>query len=373
MRNGQAIQPKYGWKEVLGKTATVTLSWGVNSAGLAALFLVLTITFVPLGPRFTPSIIAACILAVPAAGLVTALEHRNTREKSQISSRWTFNQKQRKIIDRSIIPVGLLVLVALIAICLTFIEIRENANAAKSEAALQKFVVTSYLGNGPEFETEAFNQTLAELEDSYQSLKDHWILPSEAKAIQVQLFRDLKGYQAMTGKERTEGHLWCSEEFGPVVAIPLEKAPSTSNDDAVSRTPMHEMVHTLMCQSIGQEGFLSIPSWFHEGIAMRHHTTGFQRFWVRGFIRTRTWWNREKFLHQEDFCNKHPSTLDEGQQKVFYDTAMEFVRFLESGHGLDTLNLISDDVRTGTTFDKSMRTRLGGTCLDLYSNWKESF
>ena len=371
MRKGEVAQPELGWKETIKKVTSVSLTWILYSACFAILFSALAIEFIPLGPRFTYSLFTAWILAVLTGGLTTAWMHREKKEESERSSRWKLTQSQKKVLERFLIVVAISGAVATAVVPFVLIEIKEDSNSAKAEDAKRKFTVISYLVNGPELETEAFNQTLAELEDSYQSLKDNWTITSDAEKIQVLLYRDIGDYQTITGQKQSAGHLWCSEEYGPVIALPLEDAPSTSTDDAVSQTPKHEMVHALMCQSTGWEGFRSIPAWFHEGMAMRYHTEGVRRFWVRGIFRVKTWWKRSEFINPEDFCYEHPSRLDEQQQTMLYTSAFEFIRFLESKNGMDALNRIVDDVRVKADFDESMERRVEGTCRDLYSNWKE--
>ena len=285
-----------GWRETAKKATSICTTWIFYSAFFAALFSVLVIEFITLGPRFTNSIFAAWILAALTGGLTTAWMHRGKKEESERQSRWKFSQRQKTIIWRSLIVVGILGLVASAVAPFVLIEIKEDSNSAKSEGAKRRFAIVSYLGNEPEFEIEAFDQTLAELEDSYHSLKDNWTIPPSAKKIRVWLYRDIRDYQTTTGQGQSAGHLWCSEKYGPVIALPLENAPSTSTDDAVSQTPKHEMVHALICQSIGWGNFSSIPSWFHEGMAMRYHTEGFRRFWVRGVFRAKTWWKRSKLI-----------------------------------------------------------------------------
>ena len=373
MRSEQAIQPNRVWKETLGKTASVTLTWVFYSACLAILFTVLVIELVPLGPKFKYSVLAAWVLAVSMAGLATALGHRRKQEKSQRPSKWTLTQRQKTVLERFAIPAALAGVIASILVPFIMIEIRKDTNSAKSEAAGHRFTVTSYVGRGSEYDIEAFEQTLAELEDSYQRLKGNWTVPPETDRVRVWVFRDVQDYRARTGQETANGHVWCSAEYGPTIAIPLEDAPSMSDNDTFSRTPVHEVVHALMCQSLGEEAFRSIPSWFHEGLATKYQTDGFRRIVIRAIARAVTWWTRNEFMEYESFCKEHPSELGEKQQGIFYATALEFTKFLESTHGIETLNLIVDDVRTGTRFDESMESRIGGTCEKLYSRWKDNF
>ena len=366
-------EAKSRWKENSKKAASVTLTWVVYSGILTALFTATAVGSVPLGPRFNPSVLTAWLIAIAVVSLATAWGCRRTEKNSPKSDRWTLTQKQKTILGRAVIGAGLLVIVAAVSVPFIVIEIKEDHNAWKSEKARRNFAVTSHLGNGPEFEVEAFDQTLAELHDSFQELKDNWTVQPEADRIRVWLFRDLQDYRIRTGQETASGHAWCTEEFGPVIAIPLEDAPSTSNNDTFSRTPMHEVVHALMCQSLGAEAFRSIPSWFHEGLATKYQMDGFRRTVQRIITRSVTWWKRDQFLKPESFCNVHASELSEKRQVILYATALEFTKFLQSTHGIETLNMIVDDVRTGTGFGESLESRLGGTCQALYNQWQESF
>ena len=373
MKVEEETEAKPRWRETSKKAASVTLTWVVYSGILVALFTTIAVGSVTLGPRFIPSILTAWLIAIVVATLATAWGYRREKEKSHKSDRWTLTQKQKTILGRIAIGVGLLGVITLISVPFIIIEMKEDQNAGKSEKARRNFAVTSHLGSGPEFEVEAFDQTLAELHDSFQELKGTWTVQPEADRIGVWLYRNLQDYRARTGQETAGGHAWCTEEFGPVIAIPLEEAPSTSNNDTLSRTPMHEVVHALMCQSLGAEAFHSIPSWFHEGLATKYQLDGFRRTVQRIVTRSATWWKRDQFLEPASFCNVHASELSEMGQVTLYSTALEFTKYLESTHSIETLNMIVDDVRMGTKFDESLESRLGGTCPALYSEWQDSF
>ena len=60
---------------------------------------------------------------------------------------------------------------------------------------------------------------------------------------------------------------------------------------------------------------------------------------------------------------------DGEDKRVFYRTAMEFIRHLEAEHGTRSLEQVVDDAKEGKAFEDNLRTRLGGTCLGLYGNW----
>ena len=252
-------------------------------------------------------------------------------------------------------------------------EFEEKKNAVTAEEARDRFALTLYPGSGPEFNPEAVNQTLRELEDSFHRLQDIWVLPETADKIRVWLFRNLQDYQTITGNQDAGGHASCPSEVGPAIVIPLERAPSAATDDNFSRTPMHEMVHALMCQSLGNEAFYSMPRWFLEGMAERYEMEGIARIMSRVEMRARLWLSRHSLMAPDRFCARRLTARDELERALFYETSREFANSLEARHGIEALNLVVDDVRTGVTFDESMEKRMGGSCNELYMRWKDSF
>ena len=348
------------------------------SAMLLLLFAIPITYLVTLGPHFKYTVIIACTSAPTLVGLAIILIGKRSRNKPEHTEeekrgtprKWPFTRRQTVIMAIVAVPlfVGLYQ-----GLSVAVREFEEDGNTEKAAVALKRFSVISHLGGGEKFDREAVKQTLAELEDSYHRLKGEWRLPRETIKIEVWLFRDIPHYQAWTGLEYAKGHVWCMPDSGPVVAVPLEKAPSGSSSDNFTRTPTHEMVHALMCQSLEAEAFHSIPPWFHEGMATLYHTEGFARIRMRAENRIMTWLKKDEIADQEIFCTQGPSRSEEQELALFYSTALEFVTSLEAKHNLETLNLVVEDIRKGASFEESLQERLGGTCRELYTRWKSSF
>ena len=367
MRTDGVAQPSINTKKLRAIAGAIAV-WIILSAIAIAGTTLMAIDLVAIGPRFVPSIITTWVLTPVATGPVTVLLLWSIAKSPDFSKKATFTRKEI-VVYASII--GMIIL-ALPLTSLVEREVKEYRNEHNAQAAQERFTIAFHLGNGPEFEEHALNQTLADLERSYQRLKDLWVLPEGAEKIYVELHRDIQSYHQSTGNLDAGGHLHCTERT-PVIYIPLEEAPSSSGVDNSFRTPMHEMVHALMCQSSGPDAFYSIPRWFHEGMARRFQFEGLTRLKKRFDNRTTVWQERDELLNQETFCVRGPRGLSDSERANFYRTAHEFIRFIESGHDLRNLNLIVDDARNGNTFDESMRERLGGTCEELYTRWKESF
>ena len=130
----------------------------------------------------------------------------------------------------------------------------------------------------------------------------------------------------------------------------------------------------MMCQSLGEKKFYSIPRWFLEGMAGRYELEGVDpvRFFIRAEKRARLWFNRNNLMAPERFCALRLNAKNESEGHTFYETSREFVNSLESRHGTDALNRVVDDVGAGTTFKDSMKRRLGDTCKEVYTEWKNS-
>ena len=250
-------------------------------------------------------------------------------------------------------------------------EIQEWMNRKAAEDSQQTFKVVHHLKDGGSFDEEAVNQTLAELEDSYEKLKNEWALPDDPR-IFVHMYGDLNAYQGYTGLLDAAGHVSCTEE-GPAISIPLEKAPSASSSDNWTRTPAHEVTHALLCLSLGREAFRSIPRWFHEGTAQRYEVQGFSRSRMRVQNRAQTWLSKDKFLAPERFCTKWFILQDPQEQSMLYRTSLEFTKSLDAKYGAENVNLLVDYVRRGAELNDGMLREFGGTCESLYEEWKASF
>lgn len=359
-------------KRFLHRVATivaVAASWVFLTVIFAVAFAIVAIEQASLGPQFVSSILKAWALACVAGTFLTILleRHRVKRTKPSKGNQLTRRQAVVWVI------VGLIAIPAMLGVGTLKLEFEEQRNAQTAEVARNRFVVAMYSDLGPEFGREAVNQTLKELEDSFQRLRHTWVLPETVDKIRVWLLRNLQDYQSITGKQDAAGHALCPPQLGPVIVIPLEKAPTAWADDNFSRTPMHEMVHALMCQSLGQEAFYAIPRWFHEGMAERYEIEGYPRIMLRVQKRAMLWLNRHRLMAPDEFCAMELSATGVLERALFYEASREFLNSLEASHGLDTLNRILDDVRAGTTFNESMERRLGGSCRELYSRWRVSF
>ena len=348
--------------------ASAIASWVCLSAVIGLTLTLVTIEWTVLGPLFIPRIMSAWALASLAAALPTYGLKRSRAKRSKSSKGEPLTGKQLILLAF----VGLLMISAVLIVGTVRRELAEKNNATAAEVARDRFTMTLYPSLGPEFNPEAVNQTLRELEDSYQRLHDLWVLPDAADKIKIWLFRTVDDYQAITGNDDAGGHAMCPSESGPVVVIPVEKAPSVENDDHLSRTPIHEMIHALMCQSLGNEAFYSVPRWFHEGIAERYEMEGIARMIFRVEKRAILWLNRHFLMAPDRFCAIRLQSRGELESALFYETSREFVNSLAARHGLEALNVVVDDVRMGETFNSSMENRLGGTCNDLYMQWKSS-
>ena len=358
-----------GFWQSVGTIVAAATSWVFLSVILAVAFTVAVIECTSLGPLFVPNILSAWALACLAGTFLTVLLERHQAKRTKPSKGNQLTRRQAVVL----VVVGLIVIPAMLGTGTLKREFDEQRNAHMAEEARNRFAVAMYSGMGPEFELEAVNQTLKELEDSFQQLRHTWVLPETVDKIRVWLLRNLQDYQSITGKQDAGGHAFCPSEFGPVIVIPLEKAPNATADDNFSRTPMHEMVHALMCQSLGEEAFYALPRWFHEGMAERYEMEGFSRVMLRIEKRALLWLNRHRLMASDRFCAIRLGATDVLERALFYETSREFVNSLEARHGLYSLNLVLDDVRTGATFKESMERRLGGSCNELYTRWRDSF
>ena len=365
-----------GSKNYKAVTATIDeLVWvavlWIMFSGLCLAFAVpLTIDNVSLGPRFVPAVLVAGFVSLAVGTTATALMVRHLKG-GKTAPEASSNRLTRNRIAIGAIAVTLMITSGYLA-SVGQRELEEWFNTRKAEAARDHFAVIQFLDGDHEFHPDALNQTLAELEDSYRELEGNWTMPDDAGLISAHLFGDLMSYREWRRRDDSLGSIHCTEH-GPVIAIPLEKPPSSLDGDYFTRTPTHEVVHGMICQSLGREKFNSVPRWFHEGIAEYHEAKGILRIKLRVENRVQVWRNGHQLFEPDRFCAGQFYPSDRSETSIFYSTSQELVEVLAARHGIEALHLIVDDVRKGTSFDQGMKARVGGDCRKVYWQWSSSF
>ena len=246
-----------------------------------------------------------------------------------------------------------------------FIDNRTRPQDA--EAALESFAVEYE----PHFDHARLERTLAEFERIRRDFVDQWMVPDSSPRIRLRLFRDADEYRAYTAGRKfiewSSGFASCTED-SVIIFVPLEEA---SDESPISTTPGHEMVHGIWCQKLEEELFRSIPRWFHEGMAERYGNERTWHFWGKARNRWEVWLNRDNLLPVTQFCS-YQLTESRTEIVLFYRTSWEFIRSLEASHGIQSLNVIVEDIGDGKAFEDSLRDRLGDTCSGLYREWYQS-
>ena len=85
-----------------------------------------------------------------------------------------------------------------------------------------------------------------------------------------------------------------------------------------------------------------------------------------------TWLKRNELPDQRTFRTQSPHGMSRLDAVLFYNSAHEFVRFLESKYELSSVNKVVEDVERDCIRGE-LSERLGGTCQEVYGDWKESF
>ena len=323
---------------------------------------------VSLGPRFgvTVTVVALLIALSLVIVLVGALLLQVVRNRARRNARWSTRRERRA----ALVFLALFFVVALPIAGFNAIAgfIDDRTRPQYAEAALESFVVKYE----PPVDQARLERTLAEFERIRIDFADQWTVPDASPRIRLYLFRDEDHYRAHTAGKRliewSAGYASCTVD-GVVIYVPLEKADDRS---PISTTPAHEMVHAIWCQKLESELFWSIPRWFHEGMAERYENERGWQYWRKAINRWEVWLNRKNLLPATQFCTYQPegSLAEIG---LFYMTSLEFIRSLESRHGIRNLNAILEDVGGGKAFEDSLSDRIGGTCDELYREWTQSF
>ena len=305
------------------------------------------------------------VLLISRAGVVAG------SQASRARSRWTLRR----------VLLGLGVLSLLLAVWAVGLVALSGARSSRIEldatSARDGFSIFTY---GDALDRGRLDGTLAEFEQARRRQEGEWPQSGEPPPIELHIYGDMQQYRDRRGMEWSVGRAYCQPR-GAAVAIPLEEAVSVLRGSDHSRVPLHEMVHAMMCRSMGPGGFFLAPSWFHEGMAQLYENEGIPRLVRRAWGRMQVLTFGEYLPAPETFCGSQGYDSPD-DVALFYVTAMEFVRFLEASHGREALNAVVGDIGSGGAirdagsvgvFESSLRERLEGTCAELYGRWIESW
>jgi hypothetical protein len=349
------------------------ISW-IIIAFFACLFGVLAAAGqIPLGPHFKIAIVGAAVAgilmtlaSILAIQLIPKLSLLSEWLKKVGRLHWPQIPSLGLLAKRIIAAVLLTALLSLMAFGTFWIYGESGRIASKADMARQEFEVSLY---GTGFEEAQVNRTLSELHEAHEDLIREMPKQIREDPISIYLFRDLRAYQTFTDNPRALGSVQC-DPSGTLLAIPLEEIPPLFSEDE-SRTPVHEMVHALMCQALETEAFHFTQRWFHEGMAQLYESDGAGKFNAT-MNRIAVWLERDDLMDAQSFCSAS-TWASQAEMALFYRTSMEFVRTLESQHGREKLIGVIQNVQAGRTLEESLRHQLGGTCDELYVQWLASW
>ena len=327
------------------------------------LFLAILAEKAVLGPSFPVLVISSVIAGSAVSILINA----------QLSS-WTSNYKL--FLKWGQVPTRKLLVIlgsasALIAACLTILIISNGLDllrlAETSQIQHDKFHVVLH---GEAFDQRRLRSTLGEFDEARTEMKKMFPESGKAAPISLHLYPDMESYHENTGLTLSQGSMQCLPE-GASIYAPLERMPNLITGSDGSKTPMHEMVHAAVCQVLGPK-FHQIPDWFHEGTAEFIRTEQEHKL-TRILARMRVWLAGTRNAPSPDaLCAGSPGETSD-EQKKFYMTATEFVRFLESKHGSGSLNHVIQEIQDGKAFEETIWRKFDGTCNELYAKWLKTW
>ena len=339
------------------------------SSTLAFMWLSIVIDEIPLGAKFLPAIaIAIFDASVTGSGIILILmladqgakEHKPIR-RSPLT--------QKKVIFLFLISLGTVAVTGATLLGISaWADMQDARTNADAKLARREFVV---LNQGPDLEQAKVNQTLAEFERARRHLQESWEVSNWRNPATLVLFSNIVEYRDAVGREWSAGGVHCSER-GPVIYIPLERAINFLTENDKTHTPKHEMVHALMCQTLEAPAYLSVPRWFHEGMAQLYENDPWTMSSRRTQGRIMAWLGKDTLPDTEAFCEK-PSMTSRQEVRMFYLASYEFTRSLEAKEDRATLIEIMDDVRARIPFEESLLRRFGGSCSGLYESWLGSW
>ena len=357
---------------------SIARAWVFCSLLIIVLGLLKVTDVVPLGPEFRKAVVLWCVIAF-LVGLVLILLCKKyvTPWMAQESLPEGYTRWFSRLFHIAAVVIILGLVVSPVAF-FAWDDVQKSKITKNASLARQEFIIVTY-DDEEEFDQGKLDRTLSELEQARRQLVGQWQELQDDLPIALHLFGDVRHIHTMVDDETTGGAVIC-QPHSVIVLVPLEEELPVLTEDTTN-TPVHEMVHALMCSTLGQSAFYLLPRWYHEGMAQLYQNDGNTpgRLWNRWQM----WLQRDRLMTPEVFCSNRGYDSS-SHKKLLYISSQEFVRYLEKRHGRSTLNRVVDDVRSGATiedfimnsprvFEDSLRDRLGGSCLDLYGEWIESW
>jgi len=238
---------------------------------------------------------------------------------------------------------------------------------------LENAVVDFAIINHGSVSADSQNRTLIELEREKRQLHTQVTASGPLQTVQVHLFATVADYQKFTGWATWSGaYTRCSPRVIEVY-LPAEKAGSAFTREAPTSGPAHEMVHVVECQILKERADF-VPSWFAEGLAEYESSKGFSKLPDRVMRRVSLWWNRNKMMTEDEFLNYYPSESEPAERvAVFYNSCLEFMRYISARFSEDPCWTILVDVRNGGIFEEEFTSAFGQSPNNLYLEWLKSF
>ena len=350
---------KSSWRVV-----TTVAFVGVGTTTLWVICAWYLIEQIPLGPKFIWYFLAA----IPLALFLSVLLDRDRRATNGLMAAAV--EKQSRQANRRTSALGLTLLFLVIVALPLGPQLFESSTRATDAKAARKYTAL-VLETGSV--AEDIEQTLADIERGRRALKAEW--PTDSLQISLQIFSDVAEYQELLGHPIwTAGVTTCNPE-GPHVAVPSEKARGLLTETRSTTATRHEVVHAVMCGSIGKDAMNSISTWFHEGMAELYSRRGLAHTIGRASNRLRVWLHRDGPMPSDEFCSYDPPELGGAWDEIilFYQTSWEFMRYLEHSFGRASLVALARGVGPTMPFEDSLMLHLGSTCEQLHRSWLDSW
>ena len=326
--------------------STSPLKWAAMSALMSSFIVVMWLAFVidkiPLGAKFLPTIaISIFDAAVTASGIVLVLMLIHKRaERQEPEGNSPLTRTGRIFLFFFLLGAAAATGATLLGI-MAWADMQHTRILADANLARKEFVV---LNQNSDLDQAKVNQTLAEFERARRHLQGAWEVSDKRTPATLVLFSNIFEYQDAVDREWSAGGVHCSER-GPVIYIPLERTINFLTENDRTHTPMHEMVHALMCQTLETRAYLAVPSWFHEGMAQLYENDPWAMNSERTQIRIFAWMSQDTLPDTEAFCEV-PSRTSRQEVRMFYLASYEFARSLEAQEGRTALIGIMNDIKS---------------------------
>lgn len=344
-------------KDLISKLITFSFVF----CALLVIVLAIGLEFFMPGQIFSLKILIPVIIISLAIALLTSIKTHHLKKEAD-GKRILRKRNKKKLF----IYLTLWILISSAAIFIWW-RIDTSINESLLSDAQKQFEIV----NHGDVSKQRVDNTLIELERQIIRLRDKYEPTDTYETIKAEIYQSVSQLRRETSREKAFAFI-TFEHGKPIIHLPAEQSGNFFTGRHFTTNPGHELTHLVVYELLEPKQIKVVPLWFHEGVAVYESLKGFQNYRMRVCARFSLWQNRSIILDKKEVILEARDYPSENAD-IFYLTSFEFVDYLVSNYGQDTIPNILSMLKKETQFEKAFLNEVGYTIEEIYLKWEDSF